>query len=240
LGGQKIFVAIFGISLGIVRRFMPAALDGAGGKLRGAVCQIWSANLCLLELTTLSLKPMAEATCDDFNKIHIDTGRMYQPSFAVYITLGFFMLRHLLVFFVVTFMPAIGVKAAEPISSKMETIKAAAIEIRSIQKQQGNLIALSHIDECYAKVMRPSISYSKEVDACLTKDFVVATISAAFYSQLSPEGRKANNLDAKRTLDEMRRRLGGTFIFFGVPGEEAAAFGKLLVENALQAIQAIE
>jgi hypothetical protein len=150
------------------------------------------------------------------------------------------MLRHLFVFFVAAFMPAIGVVAAEPIGSKMETIKAAAIEIRGIQKQQGNLTALSHVDECYAKVMRPSISYGKEVDVCLTKDFVVASISAAVYSQLPPEARKANNLDAKRTLDEMRRRLGGAFVFFSVPGEEAAAFGKLLRDNALQAIQATE
>lgn len=150
------------------------------------------------------------------------------------------MQRHLFALLLVTLMPSIGVEAAEATASKVETIKAAAIEIRSIQKQQGNLKAQTHIDECYAKVMRPSVSYGREIEVCLAKDFVVASISAAFYSQLSPEGRKANNLDPKRTLDEMRRRLGGTFIFFGVPGDEAAAFGKLLVENALQAIQATE
>lgn len=124
--------------------------------------------------------------------------------------------------------------------TQFEIIRAAAIEIRGIQKQQGNLRALDNIDECYSRVLRPSQVYGKEVETCLTKDFVVASISAAFYSELSPQGRKANNVDPKRTLDEMRRRLAGTFIFFGVPGDQAAAFGKLLVENALQAIQVNE
>lgn len=129
---------------------------------------------------------------------------------------------------------------AAPTNEKIETIKAAAIQIRDIQKQQGNLKALAHVDECYGRVMRPSARYGRDVDACLAKDYVVASVTAAFYSQLSPEGRKANNLDPKRTLDEMRRRLGATFIFFGIPGDEAAHFGKLLVDNALQAIQTRE
>lgn len=150
------------------------------------------------------------------------------------------MQRHLLALLLVALMLGIHVEAAELTASKMETIKAAALEIRSIQKQQGNLKAQVHIDECYAKVMRPSVAYGRDIEVCLAKDFVVASISAAFYSQLSPEGRKANNLDPKRTLDEMHRRLGGTFMFFGVPRDEAADFGKLLVENALQAIQANE
>jgi hypothetical protein len=31
---------------------------------------------------------MAQAACNDFNKKLIDTTRVYQPSFAVYISLG--------------------------------------------------------------------------------------------------------------------------------------------------------
>ena len=125
---------------------------------------------------------------------------------------------------------------AESETEKLETIRTASIEIRNIQKQQGNLGALADIDECYGRALRPSKVYGKEIETCLTKDFVIASLSAAFYSQLSPEGRKANNVDPKRTLDEMRRRLGATFIFFGIPADEAAAFGKLLVTNAIQFI----
>jgi hypothetical protein len=33
---------------------MPAALEGAAGKLQGIECQVWFANLCLLALTALS------------------------------------------------------------------------------------------------------------------------------------------------------------------------------------------
>ena len=143
---------------------------------------------------------------------------------------------------VVLFVLAVGshVNAAEPVNDRVATIKAAAIEIRGIQKQEGNLKALANIDECYGRVMRPGVSYGREVEICLTKDYVVASLTAAFYSQLSAEGRKANNLDPKRTLDEMRRRLVATFGFFGVSGDDAAAFGKLLFENALQAVQAAE
>lgn len=124
--------------------------------------------------------------------------------------------------------------------NKIEVIKAAAIEIRGVQKMNGNLKALAEIDQCYSRVLRPSFKYNQDVEACLAKDFTIASITAAFYSQLSPEGQKANNLDPKRTLDEMRRRLSATFLFFGIPVNEAAAFGKLLSESALQAIQAVE
>jgi hypothetical protein len=143
---------------------------------------------------------------------------------------------------VVFFVLAVGTQAnaADPVNERIATIKAAAIEIRGIQKQEGNLKALANIDECYGRVMRPGVSYGKEVEICLAKDYVVASLTAAFYSQLSAEGRKANNLDPKRTIDEMRRRLIATFTFFGIAGDEAAAFGKLLFENALQALQAAE
>jgi hypothetical protein len=142
----------------------------------------------------------------------------------------------------VLFVLAVGTQAnaADPVNERVATIKAAALEVRSIQKQQGNLNALANIDECYGRVMRPSVSYGREVEICLAKDYVVASLSAAFYSQLSAEGRKANNLDPKRTLDDLRRRLVATFMFFGISGDEAAEFGKLLHENALQAIQATE
>jgi len=33
---------------------MPAALNGAAGKLQMIVCQVWFVNLCLLALTALS------------------------------------------------------------------------------------------------------------------------------------------------------------------------------------------
>ena len=55
----KIFVANFSYFLGIVGRFMPAALDGAGGKLQGTGCGVWAANLYLHEPTALGLSPMA-------------------------------------------------------------------------------------------------------------------------------------------------------------------------------------
>jgi hypothetical protein len=67
---------------------MPAALDGAGGRLQGAGYQVGSANLYLQTHSALGLKPMAQAACDDLNKKMIDTGRVYPPGFAVYITLG--------------------------------------------------------------------------------------------------------------------------------------------------------
>jgi hypothetical protein len=47
---------------------MPAALDGAGGKLQEAGCGVLSANLYLHKHTALGLNPMAQAACNDCNK----------------------------------------------------------------------------------------------------------------------------------------------------------------------------
>ena len=70
-------------------RFVPAALDGAGGKLQGTGCGVWSSNLVLHAQTAPGPKPIAQAACNDFNKGCIDTGRVYQPGFADYITLHY-------------------------------------------------------------------------------------------------------------------------------------------------------
>jgi hypothetical protein len=42
---QRQFVANLSYFLGIVGRFMPAALDGAVGMLQGAECRVWAVNL---------------------------------------------------------------------------------------------------------------------------------------------------------------------------------------------------
>jgi hypothetical protein len=47
---------------------MPAALNGAGGKLQRAGCGVWAANSYLHQHTALGLNPMAQAACNDFNK----------------------------------------------------------------------------------------------------------------------------------------------------------------------------
>jgi len=48
---------------------MPTALYGAGGKLQGTGCGVWAANLYVHEHTALDLNPMAQAACNDFNKM---------------------------------------------------------------------------------------------------------------------------------------------------------------------------
>jgi hypothetical protein len=85
----KDFVAIFCISLGIVRRFMPAALEGAVGKLKEIGCRVWAAHSYLHAPTALGLKPMAQAACNDFNKKMYRHGPGVSTGFAVYITLGY-------------------------------------------------------------------------------------------------------------------------------------------------------
>jgi hypothetical protein len=67
---------------------MPAALDGAEGRLQGVGCRVLAGHLYLHAHAVSDLKPMAQAACDDLNKKMIDTGRVYPPGFAVYITLG--------------------------------------------------------------------------------------------------------------------------------------------------------
>jgi hypothetical protein len=67
---------------------MPAEMDGAVGKLQEIECRVYSSNSYLSAHTATGPKLMAKAACDDFNKICIDTGRVYQPTFAVYSTLA--------------------------------------------------------------------------------------------------------------------------------------------------------
>jgi hypothetical protein len=47
---------------------MPAALDGAVGKLQGVGCRVWSAHLCLRADAALGLKPMAQSDCKNSKK----------------------------------------------------------------------------------------------------------------------------------------------------------------------------
>jgi hypothetical protein len=112
---------------------------------------------------------------------------------------------------------------------KIDVMKRAAIEIRALQKSQGNSKALADIDECYGRVMRPSVSYNPAVEACLTKDFVISTTTFAYYMQQSQPEK------AKPIIEGMRRRIAATFIFFGLQNE-APAYGKLLVDNVARMV----
>jgi hypothetical protein len=114
--------------------------------------------------------------------------------------------------------------------NKLEVVKKAAIEIRTLQKSQGNSRALAEIDECYGRILRPSNSYGPAVEACLTKDFVISTTTFAYYMQQSQEEK------AKAFADGMRRRIASTFLFFGIQND-APAFGKLLVDNVARLLR---
>ena len=114
--------------------------------------------------------------------------------------------------------------------NKLEVVKKAAIEIRALQKSQGNSKALAEIDECYGRILRPSNSYSPAVEACLTKDFVISTTTFAYYMQQSQEEK------AKAFADGMRRRIASTFLFFGIQND-APAFGNLLTNNVARLLR---
>jgi hypothetical protein len=47
---------------------MPAVLDGAAERLRGAGCWAWAVDFYLHAHTALALKAMAKADCNDFDK----------------------------------------------------------------------------------------------------------------------------------------------------------------------------
>lgn len=67
---------------------MPAALNGAGGKFHGAGCRVWAAHLYLHAPTALGLNPKAKPLATISTEGCSDTGRVYQPGLAVYISLG--------------------------------------------------------------------------------------------------------------------------------------------------------
>jgi hypothetical protein len=113
---------------------------------------------------------------------------------------------------------------------KLEVVKKAAIEIRTLQMSKGNSKPFAEIDECCGRILRPSNSYSPAVEACLTKDFVISTTTFAYYMQQSQAEK------AKAFADGMRRRIASTFLFFGIQNE-APAFGKLLVDNVARLLR---
>jgi hypothetical protein len=114
--------------------------------------------------------------------------------------------------------------------NKLEVVKKAAIEIRTIQKSQGNSKALAEIDECYGRILRPSNSYSPAVEACLTKDFLISTTMFAYYMQQSQVEK------AQASQEGMRRRIASVFLFFGIQND-APAFGKMLVDNVARLLR---
>lgn len=65
---------------------MPAALDGAVGKLQGVGCRVWSGNLYLHAHAVSDLKSMAKVACNDFDK------KMYRHGPGV--STGFCGLHH--------------------------------------------------------------------------------------------------------------------------------------------------
>jgi hypothetical protein len=65
---------------------MPAALDGAGGKLQRAGCRVGAVHLSVDVNAVTCLKPIAEVDCNDFNK------KMYRSGPGV--STGFCGLHH--------------------------------------------------------------------------------------------------------------------------------------------------
>ncbi len=129
-----------------------------------------------------------------------------------------------------------GLAYAEPSTSRVEAIKAVAIEIRHIQKEKGNNRATELVNECYSQIKQLKKSYDQEVEACLVKDFYVTTTTVSLFSSLSQEWRNANKVDTQKMLDQMRERIAATFKHFQLPMNEAAIIVKLLNENVLQAV----
>jgi hypothetical protein len=134
-----------------------------------------------------------------------------------------------LIFFVLCFF-CMSCTNAQSNWNKLDVVKRAAIEIRSLQKSQGNSKALAEIDECYGRTLRPSSGYGPAVEACLTKDFVISTTMFAYYMQQSQDEK------AKALADGMRRRIASAFLFFGIQND-APAFGKLLVDNVARLLR---
>jgi hypothetical protein len=85
LNAQRRFQLIFSISLGIVVRFVRAALDGAVGMLQGAGCWVWLQIYTCMHVHRLASNPWRKSLATISTKGCIDTGRLYQPGFAVYI-----------------------------------------------------------------------------------------------------------------------------------------------------------
>jgi hypothetical protein len=127
--------------------------------------------------------------------------------------------------------------AAQPaVSTRVRNIEKAAEEIGAIQKRSGADGAFAAINECYRRELARATALTPQLEACMAQDIVVSQVTAAFYSRLSPEGRRmAGGEEPGAVLKAMQGRVVGTMTRFKVPQDDALAFSGIVKTRGMEA-----
>jgi hypothetical protein len=126
--------------------------------------------------------------------------------------------------------------AQEAESDRVRNIEQAAAEIGAIQKKSGSDGAFAAINECYKRELSRATALTRQLEACMAQDIVVSQVTAAFYSKISPEGRKAAGAEEPdAVLKAMRGRVVGTMARFKVPQDDALAFSGIVKTRGMEA-----
>jgi len=127
--------------------------------------------------------------------------------------------------------------AAQPAtSSRVRNIEKAAEEIAAIQKKSGSNGAFAAINECYKRELARATALTPQLEACVAQDIVVSQVTAAFFSRLSPEGRRmAGGEEPDAVLKAMQGRVIGTMARFKVPQDDALAFNGIVKTRGMEA-----
>ena len=121
-------------------------------------------------------------------------------------------------------------------SDRVQNIEKAAAEIAVFQKEHGANGAFAVIMECYNRELPNATALSPQLEACMAQDIVVSKVTVAFYSSLSPEGRKIPGVpDPDAVQKAMQERIVGIIVRFHVPEEDALAFNGIVKTKGMEA-----
>jgi hypothetical protein len=127
-------------------------------------------------------------------------------------------------------------QVTQPLEQRIAAVRETAVGIWRIQRSEGNAAAIAKTNECRARLLKAKTMYDEEVEACLVVDYYVSMSMAAFYSQLSDEYRRANNIDVAKIRSDVGRRIQSAYAHFKLSQAEAEQAAMLLREHVFHAV----
>jgi hypothetical protein len=126
--------------------------------------------------------------------------------------------------------------AQEGTWNKVDNIRQAAADIRVAQKERGFFGAQAEVRACYDEAKQPSKSYGREIERCVTQDYVLSQAAASLYASVSPEARRlSNSPEPGVVIESMAKRIVEAMAHFRVPERDARQFIALVKEHGLPA-----
>jgi hypothetical protein len=120
--------------------------------------------------------------------------------------------------------------------NKLDNIRQSAAEIGVIQKERGFFGAQAAVRACYDEAKQPGKTYGKEIERCITQDYVISQAAASLYGSVSPEARRlSNSPEPAAVIEGMSQRIVQAMAHFRVPQQDALQLIALVKEYGLPA-----